>query len=236
MSVPLPLDRPVLVLEAACAHGSVAVVQGTRCLAALEVPVGVGSGDGMLPAIVQVLAQSQTDKDMLGAIVCGEGPGSFTSLRIAGALAKGLAHGLAIPLYAVPSLLLAAAALDGGASGELLVHADALRGERYLQRVQRGPGGRVLPLSPVLRLSVSELLALGPASMRVAVLESTVELNGCPVVLPDAGRLPLVHGSWREAPVDLASWEPDYGRLAEAQVKWELVHGRQLPAPAPVTA
>ena len=30
-------------------------------------------------------------------------------------------------------------------------------------------------------------------------------------------------------PVDLASWEPAYGRLAEAQVRWESTHGRPLP-------
>ena len=30
--------------------------------------------------------------------------------------------------------------------------------------------------------------------------------------------------------VDLASWEPAYGRLAEAQVKWEASHGRPLGA------
>ena len=29
-------------------------------------------------------------------------------------------------------------------------------------------------------------------------------------------------------PVDLARWEPSYGRLAEAQVKWEAAHGRPL--------
>ena len=28
--------------------------------------------------------------------------------------------------------------------------------------------------------------------------------------------------------VDLARWEPSYGRLAEAQVKWEAAHGRAL--------
>jgi len=26
-------------------------------------------------------------------------------------------------------------------------------------------------------------------------------------------------------PVSLADWEPSYGRLAEAQAKWEAVHG-----------
>ncbi|MDF1506325.1 hypothetical protein, partial [Roseisolibacter sp. H3M3-2] len=37
------------------------------------------------------------------------------------------------------------------------------------------------------------------------------------------------------APVDLALWEPDYGRKAEAQVRWEAEHGRALPADAPGT-
>jgi tRNA threonylcarbamoyladenosine biosynthesis protein TsaB len=31
-------------------------------------------------------------------------------------------------------------------------------------------------------------------------------------------------------PVDIDTWEPQYGRLAEAQVKWEAAHGRPLPA------
>ena len=29
-------------------------------------------------------------------------------------------------------------------------------------------------------------------------------------------------------PVALDGWEPSYGRLAEAQVKWEAAHGRPL--------
>ena len=29
-------------------------------------------------------------------------------------------------------------------------------------------------------------------------------------------------------PVSLDKWEPAYGRLAEAQVKWEAAHGRAL--------
>ena len=33
-------------------------------------------------------------------------------------------------------------------------------------------------------------------------------------------------------PVPIATWEPDYGRLAEAQVKWEAAHGRPLGAGA----
>jgi len=31
-------------------------------------------------------------------------------------------------------------------------------------------------------------------------------------------------------PVDIGSWEPSYGRLAEAQVRWEAAHGKPLSA------
>jgi hypothetical protein len=31
---------------------------------------------------------------------------------------------------------------------------------------------------------------------------------------------------------DIDTWEPQYGRLAEAQVKWEAAHGRKLSASA----
>ncbi len=31
-------------------------------------------------------------------------------------------------------------------------------------------------------------------------------------------------------PVEMATWEPNYGRKAEAQVRWEAAHGRELGA------
>ena len=33
-------------------------------------------------------------------------------------------------------------------------------------------------------------------------------------------------------PVDLVSWEPNYGRAPEAQVRWERAHGQSLPVQA----
>jgi len=30
--------------------------------------------------------------------------------------------------------------------------------------------------------------------------------------------------------VDVSAWEPAYGRLAEAQVRWEAAHGVPLPS------
>ncbi len=67
----------------------------------------------LLPAYVQELQASLSTsasscsneaKPALDAIVLSEGPGSYTGLRIAASLAKGLCYGLEIPLLAVPTL------------------------------------------------------------------------------------------------------------------------------------
>jgi hypothetical protein len=42
------------------------------------------------------------------------------------------------------------------------------------------------------------------------------------------GVAPILASIIESGAVRLASWEPDYGRLAEAQVRWEAAHGRPL--------
>jgi hypothetical protein len=43
-----------------------------------------------------------------------------------------------------------------------------------------------------------------------------------------AAVLPILGRVLQSGPVALDAWEPDYGRLAEAQVRWEAQHGRPL--------
>lgn len=225
---PLDLTRPVLVLEAATAVGSVALLLPEEGEESVEVPMGAGAADGLFPAITALLAGRGLSANALGGVVCGAGPGSFTALRIAAALAKGLAHGGGVPLYVLPSLVLAAAALpDGAPTGAILVHADALRGERYALQVRRDDAGCVTWSDAPARRSIDDLreaglplLSVGPAP---AALRSDCE------TWPRASAAVRAHGAWRERPVDVAAWEPMYGRLAEAQVKWEATHGRPLP-------
>lgn len=229
---PLDFSRPVLVLEAATSAGSVAVLRPDVPPLRRGVVMGAGAADGLFPAVVDLLGEAALAARDLGAVVCGAGPGSFTSLRIAAALAKGLASGAKVPLYAVPSLALAAAALPGtGPAGPCLIHADALRGERYILEVDRHPDGRIswtgVPTRSTveaLRSSPRVLVSVGPSP---AALLSPWE------VWPDASAVSHVVGPWSAEPVDLARWEPWYGRLAEAQVQWEATHGRPLPAIAP---
>lgn len=58
----------------------------------------------ILPMINQLLAEAQTSLAQLQGLVFGCGPGSFTGLRIACSVAKGLAYAHDLPLYPVSSL------------------------------------------------------------------------------------------------------------------------------------
>ncbi|MGI8659309.1 MAG: tRNA (adenosine(37)-N6)-threonylcarbamoyltransferase complex dimerization subunit type 1 TsaB [Candidatus Limnocylindria bacterium] len=58
----------------------------------------------LLPRLLAMLGASGHSLHDVTAIGVGLGPGSFTGLRVAVALAKGLAFGLDLPLYGVPSL------------------------------------------------------------------------------------------------------------------------------------
>ncbi|WP_028387747.1 tRNA (adenosine(37)-N6)-threonylcarbamoyltransferase complex dimerization subunit type 1 TsaB [Legionella fairfieldensis] len=58
----------------------------------------------ILPMIESLLAEAELSMNQLDAIVYGRGPGSFTGLRIACSVAKGLAYAHDLPLFPVSSL------------------------------------------------------------------------------------------------------------------------------------
>ena len=79
---------------------------------------GYRHGEELLGRIDTVLGRAGVPFAALGAIAVGTGPGAFTGLRVGLATAKGLAHGLAIPIVGVPTAaaLLAAVTDDPGAA------------------------------------------------------------------------------------------------------------------------
>lgn len=58
----------------------------------------------IMPMVEDVLRFTEAEAKTLDYIACAAGPGSFTGLRIGAATAKGLAHGLNIPVLPVPTL------------------------------------------------------------------------------------------------------------------------------------
>lgn len=224
----------LLVLEASTAHGSAAIVHGTQILGHADVAMGASRDDHLFPAVQSLLGTCGFSPAALAGVVCGQGPGSFTSLRIAGSLCKGLAHGAGIALYTVPSMLLALAhfARTTGVSsvGEWLVHGDALRGERYAMHAHVDNAMSVVSVGATTRVPMAELSAHARGARRIAIGASTEPENEHVVVWPDARGVIGLRDWSACGPVSLADWEPSYGRLAEAQVVWEQKHGHALPA------
>jgi len=75
---------------------------------------GYRHGETLLPSIGRFLGEQNIRRSRLAGIVVGSGPGAFTGLRVGIATAKGMAHGLGIPLAGVSTAeaLLAASGVD----------------------------------------------------------------------------------------------------------------------------
>jgi tRNA threonylcarbamoyladenosine biosynthesis protein TsaB len=95
-----------LALEASTYIGSVAVIRDGAVVAARETAMRGVHEERLMPAVAEALAEAGVAPNAIDRVACGEGPGSFTSLRIAGAIAKGLALSANAPLHPVSSLLL----------------------------------------------------------------------------------------------------------------------------------
>lgn len=94
----------------------------------------------VLPWAEQLLAEAGLRKSQLDAIAVGRGPGAFTGVRLAIALAQGLALALDRPL--LPISTLAVLAMQG--QGERILAAiDARMGEVYLGGFRRDADGLV---------------------------------------------------------------------------------------------
>ena len=104
-----------------------------------EAAGGAQASARMLPEIKALLAGAGVAMEALDAIAFGQGPGAFTGLRTACAVAQGLAFGLGKPVLAVDSLMLVAEdARAQGAGDDVWVAMDARIGEIYAARYRWG--------------------------------------------------------------------------------------------------
>jgi tRNA threonylcarbamoyladenosine biosynthesis protein TsaB len=212
-----------LALDASTYMGTVAVFRDDALVAEAEAPMRGEHREGLMPATAEALRRADLVPSDLQQIVCGAGPGSFTSLRIAASIAKGLAFAVEIPLLAVSSLaLIAAGRLTR--PGRYLTVLDALRGELYIAGFQVETEAVVAQLLPPRLAKIEELSAIAD-SIGATPIGPGVDGADAPHA---RNVLALRRSDVAPAVVDLATWEPTYGRKAEAQVRWEAVHAQPL--------
>lgn len=213
-----------LAIDASTYRGTLAVFRGREVIASAESAMRGAHAEALMPAVARVLGDAGLSVKEVGRVICGEGPGSFTSLRIGAAIAKGICAGLRIPLFAASSLGLTLASARVN-PGMYVVTLDALRDEWYAAGFARDDSGMVSQKTPVTLVAKADIDAFAAATggtvIGAARGDAEPHASGC---------VCLLDGIERVGPVDLARWEPSYGRLAEAQVKWEAAHGRALNA------
>ena len=220
------MNGPLLVIDAATYRGTVAVTHRSEVLAEGETAMRGELEERLMPEVAAVLERSGMSLGDLHGVVCGAGPGSFTSLRITASIGKAVAFGAGIPLLSVPSLLILIAGQRTAPPGRYLAVLDAMRDQVFIARGVVGPDGTA---------GLESAAELVDGSVAAAIAED----EGRTMVGPRCALAwsPHARGVARLAApdralsrVELGSWEPEYGRLAEAQVQWERKHGRSVSA------
>ena len=176
---------------------------------------GYRHGETLLASIGRFLGEQNIRRSRLTGIVVGTGPGAFTGLRVGLATAKGLAHGLGLPLVGISTgeALLAAATAAGARTG---------RAGPPVLLLPAGPSDRIVvrPGTPPALLPAGLEPDLAPDEWLVAIdledradadaLERGAEARaGLGATLVSAGAARLAA---RDAD-DLAGLEPEYVTL-----------------------
>ena len=140
---------PILTFDTATTVAVVALGDAEgRLLAESSWTAGYRHGEELLARIDALLSGAGVELGALAGIVVGTGPGAFTGLRVGLATAKGLAHGLQIPIVGVAtSTALLRAAANGSGPGPSATG-------RFVLLLPAGPSDRVLIAGGVSRLLV----------------------------------------------------------------------------------
>jgi len=184
----------ILALDAALARCSAVLWRDGEVLAERMAPAGRGHAALLPPMVAQVLSGTPD------AMAVSIGPGSFTGLRAAIALAQGLAAGAGVPVLGVTvaEALRAQAGMLGDRA--LWVAIDSRRGRIFLDR-----DGSVVPVAlEALPAAVGPLVVAGDAAIAVA---ARLAARGSDVRLSDA-RLPRARDVAAVAARQLAGQAP----------------------------
>lgn len=220
----------LLALESSGAQASVAVGVGDELRAEVVIEDSLQQAASLIPAVDKALREAQLARTELDGVVVGEGPGSFTGVRVAAATGKGLAQALSVPLWAVPSLIGAALASEVGLVRYALFDA---RADRIYGACYSIDGSKVEELLPSHAGTLTEVFEreiprgtvfMGNGAERH---RAAIEKKGF-LVVPDTGDRTYASGLLRYLSVEpdaepvasLETWEPRYIRTSSAERLW----------------
>lgn len=210
--------RRAAILAIDCATTQVVVASGSpngRLDGQTIWAAGYRHGETLLSTIGRFLGEQNIRRSRLTGIVVGTGPGAFTGLRVGLATAKGLAHGLGLPLVGISTAeaLLAADRAAGGGTGNdgtpvLLLPAGP--SDRIVVRSGRPPVLLPAGLEPDLAAGESLVAVdLGDRAAASALERGEVARAGLGAALVSLGAARLAAGDID----DLARLEPEYVTL-----------------------
>jgi tRNA threonylcarbamoyladenosine biosynthesis protein TsaB len=218
----------LVAIETSTDAGSVALGGPAGTVGEIVIGVRTRHAEALLPALDQLLQESETTRAALRGIVVGAGPGSFTGVRVAAATARGLAYGLGVPLYAYSSL--AAVAVAVMTERPVCALFDARRGEVYAACYGAGPQSDLLrtilePTALDVRALLERMRGTDPQYAGEGAVRYAAELGltDPPAAPPTASAL------LRLAAADIAAggatgrvsrpagWEPTYLRASGAE-------------------
>jgi len=173
----------LLAFDAALARCSAAVVVDGQVAAERAEPGGRGHGAVLAPLVAAVLAEAGHAATALDAVAVTVGPGSFTGLRSAIALAQGIALAAGCPVVGVTTAEAMVAALPELPGWTLWVAIDSRRGRIFLDR-----GGSIRSVAlDALPAADGPIAVAGDAAIEVA---ARLAARNDKVMLTEA-RLPL---------------------------------------------
>ena len=182
----------ILAVECSTAQGSVAVFDGTRCVACRESPTRMAGGmdaGAMMAAVF-------SDIGGAGAITqcaAGVGPGSFSGIRSVLGYLQGFCAPRGLPIIGIPGAAVCARALaiDGTPMTASII-GDARRGH-YWRTDYRWDGSRLHETSP-LRIIPYEKLSIvnGQLSTVYSPEPERIQAEGVARVIPTAREVALL--------------------------------------------
>jgi tRNA threonylcarbamoyladenosine biosynthesis protein TsaB len=217
---------------------SAAVQRDGRVLAREDAAGGAHASATLVPLLQSLVARACLELAQLDAIVFGRGPGSFTGLRTACAVAQGLGFGAKVPVLGIETLLAVAEdARERHAVTQVVAVLDARMNEVYTARY--GYDGAMWHRDGAIVLARPQSVDV-PSGWALAGNAFAAYGEQLPRHVPQLEAVPTAAAMLRIAPRLIASGEahdpaqatPIYIRDKVAQTTEERAAARSIAAPS----